>query len=72
MADVENSAHSVKEVGAVINNGEFLWGVANIAPVIGRTERQANHLLTTGRIKCARKIGGVWFANRTALLREFS
>src|SRR5262249_11974747 len=71
MSELENSAHSVKEARAAINNGEFLWGASKIAPVIGRTPRQVNHMLASGRIKSARKIGGVWFANRTARLRAF-
>jgi hypothetical protein len=71
MPDLENSAHFVKEARTAINNDEFLWGVSNIAPVIGRTVRQTNHLLAAGRIRSARKVGGVWFCNRTALLKEF-
>ena len=71
MSDLENSAQSVKETKAAINNGKFLWGVSNIAPVIGRTVRQTNHMLAAGRIRSARKVGGVWFCNRTALIREF-
>jgi hypothetical protein len=71
MSDLENSAHSVKEARAAINNGDFLWGVSNIAPVIGRTVRQTNHLLAAGRIRSARKVGGVWFCNRTACSKKF-
>jgi hypothetical protein len=72
MSGVQNSDDRVNKQSV---NGhapsEMLWCVSKIAPVIGRTERQTNHMLAAGRIKSARKIGGVWFANRTALLREF-
>jgi hypothetical protein len=50
---------------------DFLWGAAAIGKAIDRNGRQVHHLLTTGQIKSARKIGGIWFANRSALLREF-
>jgi hypothetical protein len=70
MSALENSGASVKEAEPV-SKADFLWGVAQIAPVIGRTERQANHLLAAGHIKSARKVGGIWFANRDALLKEF-
>jgi hypothetical protein len=49
----------------------FLWGAAAIGSEINRTERQAVHLLSTGKIKCARKVGGFWVACRDALRAEF-
>jgi hypothetical protein len=49
----------------------FAWGAEQIGRVLDRTPRQAHHLLTTGRIKCALKVGGKWCASRSALLREF-
>jgi hypothetical protein len=48
------------------------WGVDEIAKVIGRTTRQAHHILSRGQIKSVRKVGGKWVANRDALLRELS
>jgi hypothetical protein len=50
---------------------DFLWGAAAIGKPIRRTKRQTHHLLERGLIKSARKIGGLWCANRAALLREF-
>jgi hypothetical protein len=47
-----------------------LWGAEEIGRVIGRTPRQTHHLLTTGKIKSAQKVGGRWVAGRGAL-REF-
>ncbi len=49
----------------------FVWGARAIGQVIGRTERQAHHLLERGVLKSAQKKGGRWVANRAALIREF-
>jgi len=46
---------------------DIVWEVAEIAKVIGRTERQTFHLLTTGSLP-GRKIGGRWVASRRKLL----
>jgi hypothetical protein len=56
-----------------VNNAviQALWGVEEIAPIIRRTPRQTYHMLAAGHIKSARRIGGRWFANRDALLKEF-
>jgi hypothetical protein len=51
---------------------DFLWGADNIGRVIGRTRRQTHHLLASGRLKSAKKIGGSWVANRIALISELS
>ena len=48
------------------------WGVDEIARVANRTPRQMFHLLATGQIRSARKIGGRWCANREKLLAELS
>jgi hypothetical protein len=62
---------------AVLNNpvksggSAFLWGAAAIGAEINRTERQTVHLLSTGKIKCAKKIGGFWVASRDKLRQEF-
>jgi hypothetical protein len=50
---------------------EFLWGAEAIGKPIHRTKRQTHHMLDRGLIRSARKVGGLWCANRTALLREF-
>jgi hypothetical protein len=58
--------------GPVVDNaGDLVWGAEAIGLVINRTERQTHHLLSTGAIKCARKVGGRYVAGRSALLREF-
>jgi hypothetical protein len=48
-----------------------VWGAAAIGAVINRNPRQTHHLLTSGHIKSARRIGGRWVANVAALRREF-
>jgi hypothetical protein len=47
------------------------WGAEEIGRVIGRTERQAFHLLQRGQIKSARRVGGKWFCSVRALKAEF-
>ena len=51
---------------------DFVWGADQIGQTIGRTARQAHHLLSTGQIKSAKKKGGRWMASRAALLRELT
>jgi hypothetical protein len=48
-----------------------VWGAAAIGSIINRSPRQTHHLLTSGHIKSARRIGGRWVANVAALRREF-
>jgi hypothetical protein len=50
----------------------LVWGVDEIAKVIGRTPRQTFHILARGQLKTPLKVGGKWCANREALLRELS
>jgi len=75
MSDVENSGGLVKHQTNAAHNGhspsDFLWGAEQIGQPIGRNPRQTHYLLAAGEIKCAKKVGGLWCANRTALLREF-
>jgi len=47
---------------------DLVWEVKNIAKVIGRTERQTFHLLSSGQLP-ARKIGDRWVVERNKLLR---
>ena len=47
------------------------WGAETIGAIIGRNPRQAHHLLVTGQIKCARKVGGRWCVSIPALRAEF-
>lgn len=48
----------------------FVWGALEIGKVIGRSERQAHHLIYTGKLKSVRKVGSQWCANVAALLAE--
>lgn len=50
--------------------GEVLWGARQIGQAIGRTQRQAHHLLRNGRIP-ATKLGVTWVSTRTRLLATF-
>jgi hypothetical protein len=73
MSHIVNLAENVKPKVKAVNGHDcdFAWGAAAIGRIIGLTVRQAHHLLQNGQIKSARKVGGKWVANRTALLREF-
>jgi hypothetical protein len=53
------------------NQPEFLWGADAIAEAIGRTPRQAFHLISTGALRSVQKKGGRWVALRSKLLEEF-
>ncbi|NTF80876.1 DNA-binding protein [Rhizobium rhizogenes] len=49
---------------------DLLWEVAEIAKLIGRTERQTFHLLSSGQLP-AKKVGGRWVAERSKLIAFF-
>ncbi|RMI24228.1 hypothetical protein [Sinorhizobium meliloti] len=49
---------------------DLIWGVEAVAKIIGRTERQTFHLLSTGQLP-AKKVGGRWVAERGKLIRFF-
>jgi hypothetical protein len=69
MSDIDVLDASVNRE-AEVSTSEFLWCAAEIGAVIGRSARQAFHILAAGQIKSARRIGGRWMVNRAALLRE--
>lgn len=48
----------------------IIWGVKEIAQVIGRTQRQTYHALETGALP-AQKVGGRWCASRRKLEQFF-
>lgn len=56
--------------GAQGGNLDLIWEVAEIARLIGRTERQTFHLLQSGQLP-AKKVGGRWVAERGQLIRFF-
>jgi hypothetical protein len=72
MTDIDSVSTAVKQnLYQEGTNSEFLWGAGAIGEIIGRNPRQTHHLLTTGQIQSAKKVGGRWVAPRAALLREF-
>ena len=57
-------------IGAGTSDIDLIWEVAEIAKLIGRTERQIFHLLATGQLP-AKKVGGRWVAKRGQLIAFF-
>jgi hypothetical protein len=49
---------------------DLIWEVAEIAKIIGRTNRQTFHMLNKGEIP-AKKVGGRWVAERSKLIAFF-
>jgi len=49
---------------------DLIWNVSEIAKLIGRTERQTFHLLSTGKLP-AKKVGKRWVAERSQLVSFF-
>jgi hypothetical protein len=50
---------------------ELVWTAKEIAGAINRGEREVFHLLTTGQLPGARKIGGRWVISRQNLRQIF-
>ena len=48
-----------------------LWGAAEIGRAIGKSKRQAFHLLESGRLQGAKKVGGRWVITLRALMVNF-
>ena len=48
----------------------LIWGIAKIARVIGRSDRQTYHLLANGKLP-AKLVGGRWVADRDELIAFF-
>jgi hypothetical protein len=49
---------------------DLVWGIEAIAKLIGRTERQTYHMLSTGKLP-AKQVGNRWVAERGKILRFF-
>jgi len=49
---------------------ELIWGINAIARLIGRTDRQVFHMVSTGQLP-AKKVGGRWVAERSKLIAFF-
>jgi hypothetical protein len=62
---------TISGVSTVTKTLGVVWGARNIGKVINRTERQTHHLLETGAIEVARKIGAMWTASEAGLRRQF-
>lgn len=58
------------QVNTEIEPIDLVWEIAEIARLIGRSERQTFYLLRTGQLP-ARKVGNRWVAERSRLLRFF-
>jgi hypothetical protein len=64
--------HSANDAGEAskIESLDLLWGANEIARVLGLKPRQAFHLLNSGKLKSAWKLGGRWYASRRELISE--
>ncbi|RUU93327.1 DNA-binding protein [Mesorhizobium sp. M7A.F.Ca.MR.176.00.0.0] len=49
---------------------DLVWGIEGIAKLIGRTERQAYHMLTTGALP-AKQVGNRWVIEKSKLIKFF-
>ncbi|MGO6787606.1 DNA-binding protein [Rhizobium ruizarguesonis] len=49
---------------------ELVWGAANIAKLIGRSQRATFHMLDSGELP-AKKVGNRWVAERSTLVAFF-
>jgi hypothetical protein len=50
---------------------EIIWGAANIARAIGRSEKAVFHALQQGQIPGARKVAGRWGLNPRVFFATF-
>jgi hypothetical protein len=58
--------------GANVDNSDTpVWGCVAIGRIINRSPRQTNHLLASGAVKSAKKMGNQWVALPSALRAEF-
>lgn len=56
--------------GKEMSSLDLIWEVAEIAKIIGRTDRQTFHMLNKGELP-AKKVGGRWVAERSKLIAFF-
>ena len=49
---------------------DLIWGAADIATIIGRSQRATFHMLDNGELP-AKKVGGRWVAERSKLIAFF-
>ena len=53
------------------NPAGLIWGAADIGKAIGKSKRQAFHLLETGQLQGAVKVGSRWAITVRALTANF-
>lgn len=50
---------------------DLIWGVEEIAKLIGRTRRQTYHLISSGNLPAVKQVGGRYVASRSKLVAFF-
>jgi predicted DNA-binding transcriptional regulator AlpA len=50
---------------------DLVWGVAVIAKLIGRTERQTYHMINSGHLPMVKQVGERYVASRAKLIAFF-
>ncbi|MCJ8026574.1 hypothetical protein KYK30_21950 [Shinella yambaruensis] len=51
---------------------DLIWGIADIAKVIHRTERQAYHMIQSGHLPMVKRVGERYVASRAKLVAFFT
>lgn len=52
-------------------NLDLVWGVQEIADIIGRTYRQTYHMIQTGSLPMVKQVGQRYVASRAKLIAFF-
>lgn len=65
-----NIAHALKAVNEETVSG-LIWGASAIGKYLGRSEKGAFHVLESGKIPGARKIGGRWCLDLRTFMAVF-
>lgn len=57
-----------------VNQGsiDLVWGVSEIAQLIGRTERQTYHMVQKGHLPMVKQVGERYVASRQKLIEFFT
>jgi predicted DNA-binding transcriptional regulator AlpA len=50
---------------------DLIWGTEEIAKLIGRTERQTYHMITSGHLPMVKRVGERYVASRQKLVAFF-
>jgi len=51
---------------------DLIWGVSNIARLIGRSDRQTYHMIQRGHLPMVKQIGERYVASRQKLIEFFT